>query len=91
MTTLKLASAISPNVAIRSRLRSVLDAENPSAIDFSGVVFLSRSCADEYVKWKRDKNIVEKNVTSVVQNMIEAVHANRPRPGANTRFTLEAI
>ena len=44
-------------------------------LDFTGIKFISRSCADEYInlKNKSSKIISEKNITSEVRDMIDMV------------------
>ena len=80
MKTIRLAEAISSNIAIRSRLRTVLDAAGKEVtVDFTNVEFMSRSCADEYLKWRKDKTVVEKNVPDAVRTMIQIVLSKSPQ------------
>ena len=49
--------------------------ENEIVIDFRKVVFISRSCADEYLKLKKrsEKVIVERNIPNEVKSMFKLV------------------
>ncbi len=50
--------------------------EEEIVLDFSGIKFISRSCADEYLKQKEESNktIIEKNISKEVCSMFDAVH-----------------
>lgn len=57
-------------------------------LDFSGVKFFSRSCADEYLKQKKvsDKKIVEVNMTEEVCLMFNAVKSQYDKAGFAVSF-----
>ncbi|MFC1682138.1 hypothetical protein ACFL0X_00805 [Nanoarchaeota archaeon] len=44
-------------------------------IDFKGIDFISRSCADEYLKLKKktEKELIEKNLNDAVSSMFKLV------------------
>ena len=87
MKTIQLAEEISNNIAIRSTLRTVLDTLGTNVtIDFANVEFMSRSCTDEYIKWRADKKVIEKNMSAAVRTMIEIVSNKTPRTASATNF-----
>lgn len=98
MATVKLAEEISANIAIRTRLQTVLEKvkkEKIITMDFKDVTFMSRSCADEYLKFKEKTKakIIEKNISRDVQQMFDAVEANKDKqpPKLLEKFVVEAL
>jgi len=57
-------------------------------IDFSGVKFISRSCADEYIKQKEvsRKKIVEVNMSKDVCSMFNVIKHQYKRAGITISF-----
>ena len=60
-------------------------------LDFKSVKFISRSCADEYLKQKEksNKKIVEKNLSHEVRSMFNAVHNQYEKKGFSISFIEE--
>ena len=76
---IKIAKELGENVVLRIKLRKYLESINePQVIlDFSNVEFVSRSCMDEYLRFKRENNFSEENVNPSVRLMMEAVDKSR--------------
>jgi len=57
-------------------------------LDFKGVEFISRSCADEYLKQKEKskKKVVEANMSKEVCSMFNAVRAQYEKEGISISF-----
>jgi len=57
-------------------------------LDFNGVDFISRSCADEYLKQKEesDKKIIERNMSQEVCSMFNAVQNQYEKKGITISF-----
>ena len=55
-------------------------------LDFNGVKFISRSCADEYLKQKEhsNKKIIEVNMSKEVCSMFNAVQIQYKKTGFST-------
>ncbi len=72
--------------AFFERINSQKEAE--IVLDFSGVDFISRSCADEYLKQKEDSNkkIVERNISKEVCSMFTAVQNQYAKEGIKISF-----
>ncbi len=59
-------------------------------LDFSGVEFISRSCADEYLKRKQDskKKILEVNMSKEICSMFNAVQNQYKKAGFMSSFKI---
>lgn len=57
-------------------------------LDFSKIEFISRSCADEYLKQKEEstKKIVEEHMSKEVCSMFSAVHNQYKKQGLDIPF-----
>ncbi len=80
MARIKLYSEMSSNLITRNSLKAVFSKINKLKdekiiIDFERIEFVSRSCADEYLKQKAksDKKIVEMNQSSDIKKMFDFV------------------
>jgi len=64
--------------------------EEEIALDFSGVNFISRSCADEYLKRKQNssKKIIEANMSKEVYSMFCAVQNQYKKAGFPISFSV---
>lgn len=64
--------------------------EKEIVFDFSGVEFISRSCADEYLKKKQvsTKKVVEANMSKEVCSMFNAVQAQYKKAGFSIEFNV---
>jgi len=62
--------------------------ENTIELDFSGIDFISRSCADEYVKQKKgiQKKIVEVNMSDNICSMFNVVKSQYDEKGISFSF-----
>jgi len=62
--------------------------EKEIILDFKDIDFISRSCADEYLKQKEKskKKIVEKNIPKEVCSMFTAVKGQYEKEGVNISF-----
>ena len=77
---IKIGETIHSNLGMNSSARNLFKELNNSpaeniTIDFSNVIFMSRSFTQEYLfqKLNSDKNIVEQNVPEDVQKMFDVV------------------
>lgn len=84
MKTIKISKVTSNYLVTRSNLNSFfksLDKLDSKKIklDFDGISFISRSCADEYVKLKKkiNKQIEEVNMSKDVKAMLELVSSQQ--------------
>ncbi len=80
--TVYLSNNFGNQIITRNSIRLFLDllsnASNKELIlDFKDISFISRSCADEYIKWKLSlsgkKNIIEINMSNEVRMMFKLV------------------
>ena len=57
-------------------------------LDFKGVDFISRSCADEYLKQKEESNkkVIERNMSKEVCSMFNAVQNQYEKKGIAISF-----
>ncbi len=57
--------------------------EDKIVLDFKGIDFISRSCADEYLKLKEkiSKKLIEENMSDAVCSMFELVETQRKNSG----------
>lgn len=57
-------------------------------LDFKGVKFISRSCADEYLKQKEksNKKIIESNLSNEVRSMFNVVQNQYEKEGISISF-----
>ncbi len=64
--------------------------EKEIEIDFSNVKFISRSCADEYIKQKEasKKKIVEVNMAKNICSMFDAVKNQYEKAGLDISFEI---
>ena len=81
-TVLKIATLISTDIRSRANANKIRAAiqgvNNRFVLDFSGVVFISRSFADELYNVEEEHgNIMVVNVTGTVQAMLDAVSNGR--------------
>lgn len=62
--------------------------ETEIVLDFKGVEFISRSCADEYLKQKEESNkkIVERHMSQEVCSMFNAVQNQYEKKGFSVSF-----
>ena len=65
-----------------------LQKEKEIVFDFKGIEFISRSCADEYLKQKEESNkkIVEANMSQEVCSMFNAVQSQYEKKGFGISF-----
>lgn len=81
-TILKIAELISTDIRSRANaniIRSAIDGiKEGITLDFSGVIFISRSFTDElYNVMGEHKNITVVNTSNIVKSMIDAVTKGR--------------
>lgn len=59
--------------------------EDKIMLDFKDIDFISRSCADEYLKLKEkfSKNIIEENMSDAVCSMFKLVETQHKNSGIN--------
>lgn len=62
--------------------------ETEIVLDFKGIEFISRSCADEYLKQKEESNkkIIEENMSQEVCSMFNAVKRQYEKRGFSVTF-----
>jgi len=62
--------------------------ETEIVLNFKGIEFISRSCADEYLKQKEEseKKIVEENMSQEVCSMFNAVQSQYEKNGFDISF-----
>lgn len=77
---IKLYDEFSDNIFTRKTVSSFFDRinklkEKEIVIDFKDIDFISRSCADEYLKFKKrtKKSIVEINMSNEIRSMFKVV------------------
>jgi len=76
---IKMEKEINKKLSRRASARKFFDNLDKSftelVIDFDNVEFISRSFAQEYIYQKHNKgiNLIEKNMTDFVENMLEIV------------------
>ncbi len=65
-----------------------LKKEAEIVLDFKGIEFISRSCADEYLKQKElsKKKIIERNMSKEVCSMFNAVQNQYEKEGITISF-----
>lgn len=80
MEVIRLSSVIGENLLTRNSIKSIFDhirlsKEKEFIISFENVNFISRSCADEYLKQKNDtyKIVIEQNQNINVRRMLKIV------------------
>lgn len=90
-----LASKFGSNIFTRNTISSFFEDLNKLkdkeiVLDFSSIEFISRSCADEYIKKKQDsrKNIVEANISKEVCSMFNAVQIQYEKAGVPLSFSI---
>jgi anti-anti-sigma regulatory factor len=90
-----LASEFGSNIFTRSTISSFFEKindlkEKEIVLDFSSIEFISRSCADEYIKRKQDskKKIVEANMSKEVCSMFKAVQNQYKKAGVDISFNI---
>ena len=86
MATVVLAKELGRNLTTRNSLRSLFEKAAKSedetlVVDFKNIEFISRSCADEYLKLKEsllhDKKIIEQNKSKDLEQMFSIVQQSR--------------
>lgn len=84
------------NIVTRNSVSSFFEEINNSKkakviLDFSRITFISRSCADEYLKQRKEskKNIVEVNMPKNICDMFNLV--NRQYKKENVNFLVKII
>jgi len=77
---IKLYDEFSDNIFTRKTVSSFFDRinklkEKEIIIDFKNIEFISRSCADEYLKLKKEtkKIIIERNLSNEIKSMFRLV------------------
>ena len=62
--------------------------ESEIILDFKGVKFISRACADEYLKQKEksNKKIIERNMSKEVCSMFNAIQKQYEKEGITISF-----
>lgn len=95
MDKVLLTKEFGNNIAIRSSMSAFfekLDKSKKSKIklDFKNVVFISRSCVDEYIKQKKatKKEIIEVNMSRNILRMFETVRNQYEENGAPFLFKI---
>ncbi|HLC57558.1 MAG TPA: hypothetical protein VJH95_03230 [Candidatus Nanoarchaeia archaeon] len=95
MKTIKLHERLSNYLITRNSLNRVFNEVNSLEddkieIDFDKISFISRSCADEYLKLKSncDKIIIEKNCLESVKIIFDLIEEQSSKQGhiSNTRM-----
>ena len=93
--TILLVSDFGNNIFTRSSISGFFDKlnslkSNDIKLDFKGVEFISRSCADEYLKKKRTslKKIVEVNMSEDVCEMFRNVEIQYKNAGIEFSFSV---
>ena len=91
--TILLSQDFSSNIFTRNTISAFFEEVNKMKeaeiiLDFKGVEFISRSCADEYLKQKEksDKAIIEKNMSNEVCSMFNAVKNQYDKKGISISF-----
>jgi len=95
MKKVLLSEEFGSNIFTRSTISSFFEKINKSkdkeiVLDFSSIDFISRSCADEYIKRKQDskKKIVEANMSKEVCSMFNAVQNQYKKAGLSLSFNI---
>ena len=77
-----LTNELGNNIFTRNTISSLINQiekskEEKIVFDFKGVRFISRSCADEYIKRKKESNkeFIEENLSNEVRAMFKLVQA----------------
>lgn len=88
MKRIVLAKEFSNNIFTRNIISSFIDRlenlkEKKIILDFKGIDFISRSCADEYMKRKKESNkkFIEKNMSKEVCSMFNIVETQYKNAG----------
>ena len=95
MKKVLLSNEFGSNIFTRNTISSFFEKINELkdkeiALDFSSIDFISRSCADEYLKRKQDskKKIVEVNMSKEVCSMFNAVQNQYKKVGFPISFSV---
>lgn len=90
-----LSSEFGNNIFTRNTISSFFEKINKLkdkeiVLDFSSIDFISRSCADEYIKKKQDskKKIVEVNMSKEVCSMFNVVQNQYEKAGLPLSFSV---
>ena len=90
-----LLSEFGNNIFTRNTISSFFEKisklqEKKIVFDFSGVEFISRSCADEYLKRKQNSNkkVIEANMSKEVCSMFNAVQVQYKKSGFSIDFNV---
>jgi len=93
MASIQLSKILGNNIFTRRTISNFFEELNKRndkeiEIDFSKVEFISRSCADEYIKKKKESNkkIVEVNMSENVCSMFNVVKDQYERAGFSVSF-----
>lgn len=96
MARLQLSKILGNNIFTRRTISNFFEElnerkDNEIEIDFSNVEFISRSCADEYIKQKKESNkkIVEVNMSNNVCTMFNVVKDQYERAGFSISFNFD--
>ena len=95
MKKVLLSNEFGCNIFTRNTISSFFERINSLnnkeiALDFSRIEFISRSCADEYLKRKQDskKKIIEVNMSKEVYSMFNAVQNQYKKAGFHISFSV---
>lgn len=98
MKKVLLSSEFGSNIFTRNTISSFFERINKLkdkeiALDFSSIDFISRSCADEYLKRKQNskKKIVEVNMSKEVCSMFNAVQSQYKKAGFAISFSVCSV
>ena len=88
-----LSQEFSSNIFTRRTISAFFEKINSQkeieiVLDFKNIKFISRSCADEYLKQKEksDKKIVERSMSQEVCSMFNAVRSQYEKKGFSVSF-----
>ena len=88
-----LSQEFGSNIFTRRTISSFFEKINSQkeieiVLDFKSIEFMSRSCADEYLKQKEksNKKIVEENMSQEVCSMFNAVQSQYEKKGFSVSF-----
>jgi len=91
--TILLSQEFGNNIFTRNTISSFFEKINHTkeaeiTLDFKDIEFISRSCADEYLKQKEDseKQVIERNMSNEVCSMFNAVKNQYDKKGISISF-----
>jgi hypothetical protein len=98
MIKIVLSDELGNNILTRKALSAIFEKINSVKVteiilDFKDIDFISRSCADEYLKQKEDshKKIIERNISKEVCLMFNAVKSQYEKAGLKISFVSCAL